>query len=99
MSSEKSTDSEDPADLAEDEDSVSSNPTQDQEAPEQNPEDVIRKIAEKKPEMVEAMAMMASGPMAHPLHQKMNEGHIATVLDLAVKHDGREFELAIGGSR
>lgn len=37
--------------------------------------------------------MMGVGPMANPLHQKMTESHITQVLDLASKHDEREFQL------
>ena len=40
------------------------------------------------------MGVNVSG--AHPIHEKMNEKHIATVLELAVKHDEREYLLALG---
>jgi len=60
-------------------------------------EPVIRKLAETKPELVERVSefmMMGSGPF-NPLHQKMNEAHVTQVLDLATKHDEREFNLAL----
>src|SRR5258707_11542759 len=54
----------------------------------------FKKLSEQRPpeEMVEMTAMM-SGMMGHPLHQKMNEGHINKMLDLATQHDTNEFDL------
>lgn len=53
----------------------------------------FKKMAEKKPEkLLEFMAMeMSSG--GNPLHQKMNSEHISQVLDLAAKHDERQYDL------
>jgi len=58
--------------------------------------EAIRKLSDKNPEVVEQFIAMGMGTIGNPLHQKMNEGHISTVLDLAVRHDEREFELAKG---
>ena len=48
---------------------------------------------EKSSQVTEIMAMMGTGPMPNPLHQKMTEGHITQVLVLAAKHDEREYDL------
>lgn len=58
--------------------------------------EAIRKLSGKKPEAVEQFIAMGMGSLGNPLHHKMNEKHISTVLDLAVKHDEREFQLARG---
>jgi len=58
--------------------------------------DAIRKLGDQKPELIQEMLAFGSAPVGHPLHHKMNDGHISTILDLAVKHDEREFELAKG---
>ena len=42
-------------------------------------------------EMSEMMAF--SGPMANPLHSKMTGEHITQTLELAHKHDEREYNL------
>ncbi len=42
---------------------------------------------------IEIMAMMGVGSMGNPLHNKMNEEHITQVLDLATKHDEREYNV------
>lgn len=55
---------------------------------------VLEKLGKEKPDTVtEIMAMMGTGPMPNPLHQKMNEGHITQVLELAAKHDERQYNL------
>lgn len=42
----------------------------------------LEKLGKEKPEtFTEIMAMMGTGPMLNPLHQKMNEGHISQVLE------------------
>jgi len=53
----------------------------------------VRKLADKKPEtLVEFMKMeMSAG--GNPLHRKMTSEHISQVLDLAAKHDEREYDL------
>jgi hypothetical protein len=57
-------------------------------------ESALKKLAETKPNLVtEVTAMMASMPMVNPLAQKMTEGHITQMLDLAAKHDEREYDL------
>jgi hypothetical protein len=54
----------------------------------------LKKIAEKKPEVLEMMALqMQIGSMGHPLHSKMNEEHVSQVIELAAKHDERSYEL------
>lgn len=54
----------------------------------------LEKLSKEKPNKVtEIMAMMGVGPMPNPLHQKMNEGHMTQVLELAAKHDEREYNL------
>ena len=54
----------------------------------------LEKLSKEKPDTVtEIMAMMGSGPMPNPLHQKMNEGHITQVLELAANHDKRQYNL------
>jgi len=59
-------------------------------------ESAIRKLSESKPQVVtEFMAMMGMGPMGNPLHQKMDGSHITQVLDLAAKHDEREYDLQL----
>ena len=53
----------------------------------------IRKLAENKPnELMEFMAMEMSSNI-NPLHNKMNQEHISQVLDLASKHDERQYDL------
>lgn len=57
-------------------------------------EKVFGKLSRKNPEKVtEIMAMMGVGSMGNPLHNKMNEEHITQVLDLATKHDEREYNV------
>lgn len=53
----------------------------------------MRKMAERAPEDFVEMTAMMSGVMGHPLHQKMTEGHITRMLDLAVQHDTNEYNL------
>lgn len=53
----------------------------------------IRKLAENKPEKIFEMMAVAGMGVGNPLHQKMEPQHITQVLDLAAKHDEREFEL------
>ena len=62
-----------------------------------NAQEAIRKLSEGEPEVIKQMtAMMGVSSFSNPLHDKMNEQHVSTVLELAVKHDEREFELAKG---
>ena len=56
-------------------------------------ESAYRKLAEKRPELTEFMAM-AMGPMGNPLHRKMTGEHISQVLTLAEKRDERLYELS-----
>ena len=53
----------------------------------------MRKMAERAPETLVEMTAMMGSMMGHPLHQKMNEGHITRMLDLAVQHDTNEHSL------
>ncbi len=58
-----------------------------------NVQQAMRKLAEKRPEkLFEVMAMEMSS-IGNPLHQKMTKEHISQVLDLAAKHDERQFNL------
>lgn len=53
----------------------------------------VNKLADRKPkEFYEVMAMGMSS-MTNPIHQKMTPEHISQVLDLAAKHDEREYDL------
>ncbi len=56
-------------------------------------QNAVQKFAEKKPEkLFEMMAVeMTSG--GNPLHHRMNQEHISQVLELASRHDEREYEL------
>jgi hypothetical protein len=55
--------------------------------------DAVRKLVEKKPEkLMEFMAMEMSS-VGNPLHQKMTTEHISQVIELASKHDEREYNL------
>lgn len=58
----------------------------------------VSKALQHLPEVREFMAM-SMGPMANPLHQKMTPDHISSVIDLAHKHDEREFQLSVGQQR
>ncbi|MDY0055121.1 MAG: hypothetical protein RBS46_02380 [Methyloversatilis sp.] len=64
------------------------------QVPQAELQSAIEKLSRDKPEsFTEIFSMMGVGPMANPLHQKMTESHITQVLDLASKHDEREFQL------
>jgi len=56
-------------------------------------ESAVKKVAEKKPEKLFEMMAMGLSTVGNPLHQKMTPEHISQVLDLAARHDEREFEL------
>jgi hypothetical protein len=62
-------------------------------------QDAIRKVSEHKPEAISDFIALGMGHMTNPLHQKMNAEHISTVLELATKHDEREYNLALGQQR
>lgn len=54
----------------------------------------VKKLAENKPEkLVEFMAMEMSS-VSNPLHHKMTTEHISQVLDLAARHDERQYDLS-----
>lgn len=54
----------------------------------------LEKLAQGRPGAVtEMVSMMGIGPMANPLHGKMTPEHITQVLELAAKHDEREYNL------
>jgi hypothetical protein len=57
------------------------------------PSEMIRKIAEKKPEAFMEMMAMEMGSIGNPLHNKMTPEHITMVLGLAVQHDERIYNL------
>ena len=56
----------------------------------------VEKLSDKDPEkltrITEIMAMSMSS-RGNPLHGKMTEEHVTQVLDLAAKHDERQYEL------
>jgi hypothetical protein len=54
--------------------------------------------SESEPKVLREMMAFMSGPVGNPLHQKMDSEHITQVLDLAVKHDEREYDLAKSAS-
>jgi hypothetical protein len=57
-------------------------------------ESAIRKVSEKKPEIIqEFMAMMGTARMANPLYQKMESSHITQLLELAASHDERSYNI------
>jgi hypothetical protein len=55
-------------------------------------ESALRKISDR-PQVLQEI-MMGFGSMGNPIHHKMTSEHIGQVLDLAVKHDERQFTLA-----
>lgn len=62
--------------------------------PEEEPQlgEVLQKLSEERPEVKEMISMMmTSGPMANPLHDKLNSDHITKALEFAEKHDERQF--------
>lgn len=62
-------------------------------------EAAIKKLSSDNPtEVTEIMAMMG-GQLANPLHKKINSNHINQVLDIASKHDERQYELHKGSQR
>ncbi len=63
----------------------------------------IQRVAEKltasgvsSETIQELFVAMGTGQLTNPLQHKMTEGHISAVIELASKHDEREFELAKG---
>lgn len=56
--------------------------------------EVLNKLSKDKPkEVTEMMAMFGAGPVQNPLHEKLTPEHITQVLELAAKHDKREYIL------
>ena len=56
--------------------------------------DAVRKWAKNKPEkFFEFMSMETIAGAGNPLHQKMTKEHIAQVIDLATRHDERQYNL------
>lgn len=56
--------------------------------------ETIEKLSEKEPKLVsEFMALSKMGSIPNPLHDKLTDEHIDKIVDLAVKHDERQFEL------
>jgi len=56
----------------------------------------IDKFSRAEPQMASSLVeMMGMGmmPMSNPLHQKMEGSHITQLLELAAKHDEREYDL------
>ncbi len=55
-------------------------------------ESVFKKLADKQPEKFMELSMGIT-QTGNPLVHKMDAEHISSILDLAEKHDGREFSL------
>jgi len=54
----------------------------------------IEKLSKKEPKLVsEFMALAKMGSMPNPLHDKLSEEHIGKIVDLAVNHDERQYDL------
>jgi hypothetical protein len=54
----------------------------------------IEKLSKKEPKLVaEFMALAKMGSMPNPLHDKLSDEHIGKIVDLAVKHDERQYDL------
>lgn len=53
----------------------------------------VRKLAEKKPEKLFEFMSMEMSSVGNPLHPKMTQEHVSQVLELAAKHDERQYEL------
>jgi len=54
----------------------------------------VSKLSQEHPKAVEQFtAMMGMGPLANPLHHKMDGEHIKQMLELAANHDEREYNL------
>lgn len=62
------------------------------EPPPKEFQSAMKKLSESKPQAMFEM-MSFAGAMGNPLHNKMDSQHITQVLELAVKHDEREFEI------
>jgi UDP-N-acetylglucosamine:LPS N-acetylglucosamine transferase len=60
-------------------------------------ESVLGKVSAKRPEKITEMMAMMGGSMGNPLHNKMTPEHITQVLDLATKHDEREYKVHMSG--
>lgn len=78
--------------MADDDDNQKERPSLDES---RDVEAALEKLKRGDPRRVtEIMAMMQSiGPVPNPLHQKLNERHITQLLELAAKHDEREYQL------
>ncbi|MHB9027015.1 MAG: hypothetical protein ACYC7E_23005 [Armatimonadota bacterium] len=71
----------------------------DEDAPPPSPESAavqsaVRKMAESKPEKLMEFMAMGMSSVSNPLHSKMTTEHISAVLDLAAKHDERQYDLS-----
>jgi hypothetical protein len=56
-------------------------------------ESALQKLSNDKPKMMQEIMAMGIGTMGNPLQQKMTPEHITQVLNLAVVHDEREYNL------
>lgn len=54
----------------------------------------VNKITDKKPGMLSEFMALGMGSIGNPLHQKMTTEHISQVLDIAAKHDERQYDLS-----
>lgn len=57
----------------------------------------LKKLSGGKPERIAEITetLMMTGSFPNPLQRKLNETHITQVIDLALKHDERQYELRI----
>ena len=80
-------------------DLVSSSGNNSDEQVEPEAQVALEKLERERPEqLTEIMTMMAGvGPVANPLHKKMTEEHISSVLQLAADHDERQNNLHKSG--
>ena len=53
----------------------------------------VKKLAEQRPEKIMEIMAMEMSSVGNPLHHKMTPEHISQVLDLAAKHDERQYDL------
>lgn len=53
----------------------------------------IKKLADSRPRTLMEMFSVMTGSTANPIYEKLNERHIEKSLDLAEKHDERDYNL------
>ncbi|MCC5934920.1 MAG: hypothetical protein LAT75_05075 [Candidatus Cyclonatronum sp.] len=54
----------------------------------------LEKLSKKEPKLVsEFMALAKMGSISNPLHEKLSDEHLGKIVDLAVQHDERQYNL------